>query len=940
MDENSDETENTDLEFDDDVSKSKLQMENLDNIPENDDMNFDEPTDDVTLYDTTDKPPTESNNFETNIDLDDFDNSQQTQRSERSSNRSKRSNEIEPDTISQSELSTIIDTKPDDAKLLSMESDPFYLPGEFPTIPDDFSIDNFPLSHIENSMKEELCLQFVDNFKRQYRHLYGDRKPLFIKPQNECHIEKFVCSFINPQKLPYPEVYFWEGAANFVAEFLTMVPIVPCTEVPLRLLSPMTTVELQRGTSFEYATLLCSLLIGVGYNAYVVSGYATRETCFIDQSRQPCPTFDKEKVHEAATVEKAKNRYTMRPAKDLRSKFELEQIEKREKLLEEEKLKLEKMKYEEERLSEQPRWDPLVGQRVHAWVLVLAGKREVGEHFFIEALTGRAWGVDCKEYLGIESLWNNKNYWVNMQVGLSSNGHISFDLTNSMMWEYLLPGQEPITIVPATEIDKGYDPADEELEKSDIAEKYFDLPKSWARMIKINLKDFQQRSLEGRKETLYRKAVLEKFSAYQNADGLVVRCKKYEDRMLSKPLDTEGFFQNRHDKLTKRLIDPIKGVISEYFMKGKKSRLIEHHYFLDKMKENSRKMVFYSDARVDHLVELENSENKLITTYANRDDFLVKRITNFGKREKKFGPANEREYRRPFETITEEYSRNNSVPAHKDIHEIVFHLSEDRISVAFHTANHNIAGDLVEFVKTNLSSESRRENPIQLIKDSCTYFQIDTFRPKLTDAETFEYYMYLLGKEEAAKEDVRNEEIEMNEILKLRDSEHIENKLDISLFDRVRNVHANKTRKDLEKAIEDDKHKTKDPDLDYLEPFLLQINIGKEDEITKDHAIKLYTRCLQDFKDRLINKANLLQARFEKETNLLQDKQQWYQQNQNIMQKQDEEEYLQFCTEATFRITTLEKMLARHKQISKYKESELDKKMRSDKRLAKFLAVR
>lgn len=37
------------------------------------------------------------------------------------------------------------------------------------------------------------------------------------------------------------------------------------------------------------ATLLCSLLIGSGYGAMVVSGYATREVVNNDQKRVDCP---------------------------------------------------------------------------------------------------------------------------------------------------------------------------------------------------------------------------------------------------------------------------------------------------------------------------------------------------------------------------------------------------------------------------------------------------------------------------------------------------------------------------------------------------------------------------------------------------------------------------------------------------------------------------
>jgi len=66
-------------------------------------------------------------------------------------------------------------------------------------------------------------------------------------------------------------------------------------------------------------------------------------------------------------------------------------------------------------LLELPDEDCLYGLRVHSWVLVLAGKRDVAETFFIEPLTGLPHAVDSANYLGIESVWNHQQYWVNMQ---------------------------------------------------------------------------------------------------------------------------------------------------------------------------------------------------------------------------------------------------------------------------------------------------------------------------------------------------------------------------------------------------------------------------------------------------------------------------------------------------------------------------------------------
>ena len=54
----------------------------------------------------------------------------------------------------------------------------------------------------------------------------------------------------------------------------------------------------------------------------------------------------------------------------------------------------------------------------------------------------------------------------------------------------------------------------------------------------------------------------------------------------------------------------------------------------------------------------------------------------------------------------------------------------------------------------------------------------------------------------------------------------------------------------------------RDMELDYLAPFLSRI--GERKTLTREDALKIKEECLQDLKQRLIDKANLIQARFEK----------------------------------------------------------------------------
>ena len=60
----------------------------------------------------------------------------------------------------------------------------------------------------------------------------------------------------------------------------------------------------------------------------------------------------------------------------------------------------------------------------------------------------------------------------------------------------------------------------------------------------------------------------------------------------------------------------------------------------------------------------------------------------------------------------------------------------------------------------------------------------------------------------------------------------------------------------------EEKMRREEMELDYLAPFLAQI--GNPDVLTEKQAKEMKEDCLADLKQRLIDKANLIQARFEK----------------------------------------------------------------------------
>lgn len=111
---------------------------------------------------------------------------------------------------------------------------------------------------------------------------------------------------------------------------------------PNRFYSPHTTVIRKSGQSHELACVLCSLLIGLGYDAYVVFGYAVRDVTMRIMTRVDSPYPADEKQEDVRDEGEDSKKYTVRPPRDLRSKFIL-MMEQKE---------IDKTKAEEERLAE------------------------------------------------------------------------------------------------------------------------------------------------------------------------------------------------------------------------------------------------------------------------------------------------------------------------------------------------------------------------------------------------------------------------------------------------------------------------------------------------------------------------------------------------------------------------------------------------------------
>ncbi|KAH6601754.1 hypothetical protein BASA61_001781 [Batrachochytrium salamandrivorans] len=306
-------------------------------------------------------------------------------------------------------------------------------------------------SYYSNSPKEKLILQYIDNFNRQYSQLYPGRKELLLTVPNEFGTNKFVCTTIRPTQLPYKELYDYRSAASFVADFISYEPLMPPHELPKTLHSPTYTLGVQSGNCFDMSMVLTSLLCGVGYNAFVISGYATRSITLMDQTKigadkmgpclplvDPPPTFPQSSKATLDDVLPSPSKYRVKPQRQLRSNFLAKQEERRVQLNLAHSTAQAPVPGGITNIPDDEDEDELKGLRIHAWVLVLPGKREISEAFFIETSTGKIYSTDSELYLGLESIFGFQNYWVNMQVCYDGLKGISFDISDNSKWEFVL----------------------------------------------------------------------------------------------------------------------------------------------------------------------------------------------------------------------------------------------------------------------------------------------------------------------------------------------------------------------------------------------------------------------------------------------------------------------------------------------------------------------
>jgi hypothetical protein len=167
------------------------------------------------------------------------------------------------------------------------------------------------------------------------------------------------------------------------------------------------------------ANLLCSFLLGGGYDAYVVYGYAPKHITLRDQTHVPAPLNTSSSEGTSKSYKSYEDEQRAGSGDEGNPYKPIDNSVRKSVFIaaEEERKRLEGL---DPFVLWVPEEKPVVAaeedvRRVHAWVLIKAGRRSVPENLFIEATTGRSYPTGSSPYIGIEALWNHRNYWVNIQ---------------------------------------------------------------------------------------------------------------------------------------------------------------------------------------------------------------------------------------------------------------------------------------------------------------------------------------------------------------------------------------------------------------------------------------------------------------------------------------------------------------------------------------------
>jgi hypothetical protein len=796
-------------------------------------------------------------------------------------------------------------------------------------------------SYTSNTPKEELLLEHVREFEEQFVTVYGNRF-LFLCPPNEYGVPKFLPSTVRTTHLPYKELYDYKSCAQFLADFFNYEELNPPHMYPSVIPAPASVLKWQAGDCFDLSIAACSLLLGVGYDAYCVSGFAPRFITTRNEARSACPQLEWDLEEQKEEVEPDDDdKIVINKKAPLRSEYQEQQkiAEVRDKQrIHEEELKSDS---EDDPSSDEDEYE---NRRVHCWVLVRKGSREVAEDVYIEPTTGRLYNVNRCPYLKIDLIWNHRNLWVNLQIRNASE--VQLDLYNSRYFEYVMLDAERGGGQDNSLFGEGVEavPEDGNDASAQQAVQILDMPPSWGLRPDIPREAFHARCYQGEKTIFYHKCKVEQYAPYTQDDGMVQRITLYKDVGRQIPLEIREKFKHRRDKLVERRRKPMQNETIEYFDPGRPSSSTLGGGALKELREISavnRELVFYP-SRLDGLIRsVEMIGRKVFEHFEDRDDRLIyhsvtldptqQNSMRVGQKKNTWTVESWGEV--PIKKMTQKYARDPSVPADEDIHKLCYFVHAGKIRVDYHREPGKLTYKSITYTYEDNTLKAPKHMPQPNFQEATKLMNCEkNCIDQLTDShQKVAVELNTRRKEENTIRGSRSVQAG-----KSFDLGSIGNNRGDVLEPSVYDLARESARVDaLREGQEEDKIEEATSKVDILAPYLVDFINKNTGTVQLDslQAELVAKKCTQDFRKRLTDRAEIIQRRLEEEQDQLRKRRAQMQRRGDNVEK-DEHEFEKYQSAAMFRTQILEQRLARHEMQAIQKFQELERLLQEDARLA------
>lgn len=754
-----------------------------------------------------------------------------------------------------------------------------------------------PQSYLSNSSKEVECLKHLHRAATQSavllsaRNEYGTRKPLptYLRPTLLPHpnlydlkdLLQFVFRFVKHERLEEDQGQAAEAAATEAAATEgehdeTAASSPTCSVVSIA--SPNQSLAWRSGDSLDQSVLLTSLLLGAGYDAYVVVGTApdwlrrgstdSLRVAEDDDWRGGC---GRDAGNAGVDGHTGSNRHGWRGVSF--TKVPVVDCSK-----------------------------GVAGSRneegLHAWVMVRPGRRcdgvddnDAASTIYADPAVGRIWPAEDSSlspspYISIQTIWNQSNQWVHLGDGKIPS---YIDIEDETLWR-------PIY---GNDGNGGVDSSSK-----------LHVPASWAERIQMPAPyPPREHSFE-----LYDKAKLELSTSSSN-----IICRKltrYEDKERMEEKEAIEVFLGRSDHLLERhaLTTPkqmLTEIFSEFHPLGLKrwseilgvERTIEFHPLIRSDGLN---------CRTEYHVELKVEE-----TFQDRPDRLTRRIFRVES-------ISEGEYAQKgalilTKTDGEEIAVVEVEEHYGDTDEIkkrlekdgmatdqivtsrIFHMVENRISVT------NISHDGVDVVSTTKIIEKEQA-------DATARHAIGKDYDNLKGTESTTITKTFIAERDSSSSilSISEDIVYLSQLRHNEEQNWLLQQEDAPLRNSITAVAS--TEAEEESGANAEEHVR-----DYLAPFLIAIH--DVDNLSSEETDRIKDACLEALKDRLLQRAQIMQSKLDAE--------------KRKAEESRDSEGGDACAE---RIRVWEQRLEHHESLALEKYALMQEKLNTDVRLQRAAA--